>query len=181
MGPGQGSTGNLLSVLLASRSLPYELYLSLLYVHCDSHWWFIQVERAISFWANLPISSDTANEKAVTPFNKCKTKTVKSKALGCTPKDASASNIKGKKEEVFGRIAEFNADMWSEVTKEWIRGAAKKGYDNMLIMQPLIDAAMEITELKAPRHSVPDSTGGPLSRSRCEILEGIFDPNLDSE
>jgi hypothetical protein len=89
---------------------------------------------------------------------------------------------KGKKErDPFGKIEEFNADLWAPQTNQWIIGAVKKGFDSMGIMQPLIDVAIQAsnTSLKPSRASCLEATRpriGPSSQSRCDIAEGIIRP-----
>ena len=85
-----------------------------------------------------------------------------------------------KEEDLFGKIEEFNADMWSKFTKDWIVGALDKGFDSMAIMQPLIDTAMEVSAQASSsmsRHEVSAGVG-PSSGSRCKIVKGVID---DSE
>ncbi len=168
-------------MLLASRLWLYELYLTLLYIYFNAHQ-YIQVERAVGFWANLSVSDKTANQSAVKPFNKCKGKTVKlepdSQPLNNPPKEANASKGSRKNEDdCFGRIEEFNADAWSMAMKGWVTGALHKGFDSMAIMQPLVDVAMLVTvqgNLNRTHLVASSSAIGPSSHSCCEIAEGAI-------
>ena len=99
----------------------------------------------ITFWVDLSVSPKTANQQAVKPFSK------------------------GKKEkDPFGKIDEFNADLWGSKMDQWIIGAVRKGFDSMGIMQPLIDIASN-SNVKASRtRSCLEATGsriGPSSQS----------------
>ena len=80
--------------------------------------------------------------------------------------------MKKKEGDCFGRIEEFNADIWSLAMKGWIAGALKKGFDSMAIMQPLLDMAQVSAQGSLKRsHSRPDI--GLSIESRCEIAEGV--------
>ena len=110
----------------------------------------------ITFWVDLSVSSETANQQAVKPFSK------------------------GKKEkDPFGKIDEFNTDLWGLKMDQWIIGTIGKGFDSMGIMQPLIDITSN-SNMKASRtHSRLEVTGsgiGPSSQSRCDIVKGIIHP-----
>jgi hypothetical protein len=138
----------------------------------------IQVEHTVGFWANLPVSAETANQPAIKPFNKRKSKTANSQPLNDPPEEASASDDTRKKEEDrFGRIEEFNADIWNLVTKDWIISALDKSFDGMAIMQPLVQTAMQVSAqgnskrscLEASRSSI-----GPSSHLHCKIAEGVI-------
>lgn len=156
----------------------------MLYIYFDAHQ-YIQVERAVGFWANLSVSDKTANQSAVKPFNKRKGKTVKSEPepepdsqpLDNPSEEANASTSSTKKEDdCFGKIEEFNADAWTTAMKGWVAGALDKGLDSMAIMQPLVDAAMLVSaqgNLNRTRLASLSSIG-PSSHSRCKIAEGAI-------
>ncbi len=168
-------------MLLALRLWPYELYLTLLYIYFNAHQ-YIQVERAIGFWANLSVSNKTTSQSAVKPFNKCKGKMVKSEPdsqpLDNPPEEANASKgLRKNKDNCFSRIEEFNTDVWSMATKGWVAGTLHKGFDSMAIMQPLVDVAMWVTvqgNLNRTHLVALLSAIGPSSHSCCKIAEGAI-------
>jgi hypothetical protein len=138
----------------------------------------IQVERAVGFWANLPISAKTADQPAVKPFNKCKLKVeLDSQPLNDPSEEANASGDTTKeREDRFGRIEEFNSDRWSKATNSWIIGALDKGYDSMRNMEHLIEATKKVPvsggSIRSRVDAPSGSTIGPTSPSRCKIAEG---------
>ena len=101
-----------------------------------------------------------------------------SQPLNDTPEEVNISaDTRKKEEDRFGRIEEFNADMWSRATKGWVNGALHKGFDSMAIMQPLVNAAMEVSTLGSLVRTRPEasaSTIGPSSGSRSKIVEGAI-------
>ena len=112
----------------------------------------------------------------VKPFNKCKNKTVDPQPLKLPlddpPEEANASNDTKKEGDCFGRIEEFNADIWGLATKGWIAGALKKGFDSMAIMQPLLDM-VQVSAQGSSKRSHPRPNIGLSTESHCKIAEGV--------
>jgi hypothetical protein len=102
------------------------------------------------------------------------------------PEETNVSaNTRKKEPELFGRIDEFNADMWNLPTKGWITGALSKSFDSTTIMQPLVDAAMQSVQGSLKTRSEPSASTSiiqPVSHSRLRIAEGIVSSSSsDSE
>ena len=117
-----------------------------------------QVERAVGFWANLPVSDDqeAAKQSTVKLYSKNKGK--------------SAKGVP------FGKIDVFSSDKWGNATKGWITGALGKGLDSMEIMQPLIDKAKQaVAEAKSNATTRNrDRTIAPSDDWRCNLVEGVI-------
>ena len=107
---------------------------------------------------------------------------IRKPALNDPPGDHvnARDDARKKKDDGFGKIGWFNADIWSPATKEWIAGALDKGFDSMEIVRLLVDAASR-TEVYAQRTSNrrgPEASTrsaiGPSSYSRCNIAESVI-------
>jgi hypothetical protein len=114
----------------------------------------------------------------VKPFNKRKSKMADSQPLNDPPEEANASDDTRKKEEDhFGRIEEFNTDIWNLTTKDLIVGALDKSFDSMAIMQPLVQMATQVPAQGNSKRSCLDasrSSIGPSSHLHCKIAEGVI-------
>ena len=142
MRPGQCLKGSLLLALLALRLQLYDLFVSLYTLMLINTFRLnVRLHSGLTYLylPRLPIS----------------------KWLSCS--------AKGKKEkDPFGKIDEFNADLWGSKTDQWMIGAVGKGFDSMGIMQPLIDIASNSNVKVSWTHSCLKATRsriGPLSQS----------------
>ena len=96
-----------------------------------------QVERALRFWATLPL--DAADQPAVKPYNKQKVKAVKMEPID-TPGLSLTEPAVSVRDNRY-KIGEFNFDKWSVPTTDWIISAIEHGFDSMNVMQAVIDKA----------------------------------------